>query len=315
MELALPSNIISLANKNEQRLGPILKKKGLDWSDFEGNMGLSKFIGEEYISHLFPKDRLKQYFLKAANSLFPYEKSKTTAESTDPDFQKKAELAQTFKNIGIVWFLLRPDMYHAQEEAIELMRKNNYQQLCQEDVIVGQNTYWNMYKDAILKSNADRIMPTRTMVYMHGLCKAMFFLDIDTNRQKEYQEQNGIKDKNYFFSEAQEIFSTKYRGTQGVFTPNTIRGEVVFNQAIRNGYHTLSDPTTAMALDPIYAYRNAVNDNTWTEAPHKNLSSDHKLLQYTGVGIHIPDGNEYTRDLTYLFDVSTLNSIYYSVGN
>ncbi len=181
---------------------------------------------------------------------------------------------------SVAMLLVRPDMLHIAPR-IERFIRDHYDLLNVTDVTVTPEQYWEMYKHVITSKERVYSRLTRAAVYMSQPARLMVF-------QRPETEIDGIP-------ATVDLF--RHKGKQGVEAPGTLRGDVIYNEAIRLGMHTLKDPQIAHISDPFGAYRKMMREKT--DGPHLGLT--HPLLFYTAVGVHTPDADEIDRDLA-LFD-------------
>src|SRR5207302_3001928 len=149
---------------------------------------------------------------------------------------------------------------------------------------------WTMYEHVIVSKERIYSRLTRAAVYLSRPARLMVFGRRET-------EADGIS--------AIDDFS-KFKGKQGVEASGTLRGELIYNEAMQLGFHILEDSEAAHVADPFGSYRKMMREGI--DGPHRDLK--HPLLFYTAVGIHSPDKDEIHRDLA-LFDPqgSTFNKI------
>jgi hypothetical protein len=209
-----------------------------------------------------------------------------TSEAIDCIFNDKAPAPlltaqRVTPKYGMV--LVRPDMAHIAPQ-VETFIDERFQLADVTNTVVTPEIYWEMYGDAMVSRETRQSRLTRAAVYINSLCRLIVF-------ERSETKVDGVPAADYTF---------KYlKGKQGVRQSGTLRGDLVYNGAIKANLHTLTDEQTALAVDPFGAYRKIVCGSI--ESPCHTLT--HPLLFFTGVGIHIPDFQEVQRDLT-LFNPS-----------
>jgi 2-phosphoglycerate kinase len=191
-------------------------------------------------------------------------------------------------NPGMI--LVRPEMYHNCNAFKDFLERNGFNVLFEADVELDIERYERLYEDAISIPDAQATMPTRTLVYTDSPCKLMVFAD-ERNRY-----QGALADN--FFEE--------FKGREGIYTPNTLRGDIVYQEARRLGYHELTDPVLADALDPFGAYRRIVQSPS---GPHAGYNPEDRLLKYDAVGVHVPNYHELIHDLPIICSKDQLKEI------
>lgn len=189
------------------------------------------------------------------------------------------------KKLGMV--LIRPDMTPI-NNAVEGFISSRFAITDVQDVTMTPEIYWDIYSEAIISRETRQSRFTRAAVYVNSLCRLIVFEKLDNFTPE-------IATSNQFIAEL--------KGKQGVYQPDTLRGDLVYHAAIKAGFHTLDNPSVALAVDPFGAYRKIERSTS----PHPSKSLLYPLLFFTGVGIHIPNYNEMQRDLA-LLDRSNVNN-------
>jgi hypothetical protein len=161
---------------------------------------------------------------------------------------------------------------------------------------INSDSYWHMYKNAIVLPEAQDTMPTRTIVYTGASVKIIVFHDTTLIRSFEP-----------LFADR---FSLQQKGQQGIHKAGTLRGDLVFSEAVTLGFNTLHNPVIQMACDPLGAYRHKIANYCMSAiTPHKHIRAKNQLLQYTGVGIHVPDSTEFVNDICSLLSWKQIKSL------
>lgn len=273
-ENKLPESIINLAGLN----ATVLAILGSNY--FHRSWQESQDIGQQYISGLYPD----------------YDQPKIRHNRLDfpatPQEQIRLETAKTItqeNNIGLI--LIRPEMYHIKNNFCEFLIKNGFNIVYEDPRIVDTRTYAALYNSTFDVEAAKPAWPTRTVVYVDSLSYQIIFID----------------PKNRFESLADSFF-TQYKGQEGILQRNTLRGEVVYSEAIKLGFDGLKGEELSLALDPFTALRNIVQ--LPGKQPHSHLPHNLSLLKYNAVSVHIPNATELTRHLAALNDDYQLKQIY-----
>lgn len=179
------------------------------------------------------------------------------------------------RTIGML--LIRPDMTHISPK-VETFISDRFEILDVSDITMTPDAYWAMYSDAIIGRETRQSRLTRAAVYINSVCRLMVF-----GRAEATGQDTPV---------ANQVF-TELKGKQGVAQPGTLRGDLVYTAAVSAGFHNLTSPEVALAVDPFGAYRKITQGTS--SGPYSSLT--HPLLFFTGVGIHVPDHNEMQRDL------------------
>lgn len=183
------------------------------------------------------------------------------------------------QNVGMI--LIRPDMLHVGTAFEDLLRER-FTVLDIEDVEMTSEAYWGIYRHDLYRADTMHTRLTRAAMYIGSSCRLIVYADLsnDDYNLADYSRNT-------------------LRGNQGVFTPGTLRGEIVYKAGLDLGLQLLDDETVALATDPFGAYRSM---SARPSGPHAGMR--YPLLFYTGVGVHVPDGVEITNDLPTLSNFS-----------
>lgn len=200
-------------------------------------------------------------------------------------------LMDTIAGFNPGMLLVRPDMYHHRDAFVSFLLENGFIPHYVSDVQISQPVYEQMYFDVFKRSDARPAFPNRTLIYTDSPATLIVFSD-------PTQRYGDAKLADNFFDD--------FKGKQGEPDGRTVRGKVVFDEAVRLGYHKLDNPVIAQAVDPLGSYREAVKSK---EGPHAHLPDEYKLLNYTGVGVHVPNFTEMMNDLPAICDVQQLEEI------
>lgn len=104
------------------------------------------------------------------------------------------------------------------------------------------------------------------------------------------------------------IINTGFKGKHGIYTPNTLRWDIAFNELKK--YLVSQNEFTKeanIALDPIGAYRMLARGKIDSDRCHE--IADNPLLFYSAQAVHIPNRYEINKDLGILCDEQDLEEI------
>lgn len=216
-----------------------------------------------------------------------------TSANLDDNFQIKQEaplIEKILKN-DVCLIIVRPEMTHYIDAIKDFLEERDFSTVFESTQKLDPYQYWDIYHRGITHPNARYSMATRTIVYTSSYVTAIVF--------NSPNPQNSSSSADYLFN--------KLKGNAGVYTENTLRGDLVLKEAKRLGFNNMEmDTTLALAIDPLATYRNLIKES--------HLPSD-TLLTYTSVSIHIPNQEELGRDLSVLFDKEQLKSIINNLQN
>lgn len=225
-------------------------------------------------------DDLNNREVFADSGLFPEEAIDTIFMNSSVE----SRLADSIVPPNVGALLVRPDMVHASSE-VEHFIADRFRIIFQDTVELDAHKYWDIYAPAIVGREVEATRLTRAAVYIGSPCRLMVFMNLVDEPPQ---------------ATADEVYE-RYKGKQGVYEPGTLRGDVVFSQAIMANFHRLAedtyhDPTLRQAIDPFGAYKKAVQVH--------GIGGDlpFPILRFTGVGVHVPDYNEIHSDLEVLTD-------------
>jgi len=280
--MELQENHEILQERNEE----VIEDLGVDIPRTEIDPEYSARISDEFMKYFLKPEHYKQYL-------------KSQLEKSSLEHEEKFAVAEKIAQENVSFLVLRPEMYHMVNQVEEFLSRNGYDVIgnISESRKISEDTYWNMYKEAITNPMAFESMPTRTLIYTGGPSKIIFFRDLIEERRRG--------------SNTADVFFERYKGVAGVPQPNTLRGDIVYNEAKRLGFHSLERRGNISVVDPFYVYRHVVNRGS---GPHTKLTKD-QILFYTGVSIHVPNHSEVAKDLDAIFDKEELENILKSVKN
>jgi hypothetical protein len=149
-----------------------------------------------------------------------------------------------------------------------------------------------MYSDVITNPFVFPVIPTTALMYTAG--KACIIPIIDP--MKRYLEKG---------EPLAQGFSKDFKGNPGVRDERTLRGGVIFRKALENGANDLEGENID-TIDPLKMFRFLVSQNS---PIHSKVPKEFALMNYTGLGVHVPDGNQMLRDLNVLLTDGELEKI------
>lgn len=174
--------------------------------------------------------------------------------------------------------LVRPDMFHISSKFEDFI-KQRFKIITAENVTMTQAAYWDIYRHDLYRLSTMHSRLTRAAMYIGSTCRLIVFKDAEDS------------DVNISDQVVREL-----KGSQGNPQPNTLRGEIVYKEALRLGLHDVcKNGRIQMATDPFAAYRKLSQEE---HGPHTRVG--YPLLFFTGVGVHVPNGAEIAGDLRAL---------------
>ncbi len=189
------------------------------------------------------------------------------------------------RNIGMI--LIRADMMHASAE-FERFIAERFTILHTQDVQMDPATYWNIYQHDFYRPSTMHSRLTRAAIYIGSACRLVVFQGSETDP--------AVATPDYVRG--------SLKGEQGVYRPETLRGDLVYRNAVALQMHRLDDPDVderiKLAADPFAIYRALARSGQ--EFPPRPFA--YPLLYLTGVGVHIPDSSEIGNDLSQFVDVA-----------
>lgn len=204
------------------------------------------------------------------------------------------EVVEGIVNHDVALLLVRPEMYHHHGAFHGFLDRNGFNIIYSGDRTVDYVQYSQICRGTFSIDDAKHSFPTRTAVYTNSPTKLIIFTD-----PKRRYSLKGITLADGFVNE--------FKGAAGVYQPGTLRGDVVFNEALRLGFDKLDDSVLALATDPFHTCR-YLTQLPGTH-PHSHLPKDRSLMFYNSVSVHIPNGKEIVTDLAILNTISQLNEI------
>lgn len=208
--------------------------------------------------------------------------------STMPNINISNEI--NLDDLGMI--LIRPETLGAKEKYKEFLKSLKLELLLEKDFKVCFEQYWILYHHGLKHQDSMLDFPTRTFNYIdNDVCLLVF-----TGNKNELEVQT-ISD--YLF---------RYKGKHGIYTPNTLRGDIAFNELKK--YLVSQNEFTKEAnipLDPIGAYRMLARGKIDSDRCHE--IADNPLLFYSAQAVHIPNRYEINKDLGILCDEQDLEEI------
>lgn len=208
--------------------------------------------------------------------------------STMPNRNLSSEI--NLDDLGMV--LIRPETFGAKEKYKDFLKSLKLELLLEKDFKVCFEQYWILYHHGLKHQDSVFDFPTRTFNYIdNDVCLLVF------TGNKDELETPTISD--YLF---------RYKGKHGIYTPNTLRGDIAFNELKK--YLVSKDTFTGeanIALDPIGAYRMLARGKVDSDRCHE--IADNYLLFYSAQAVHIPNRYEINKDLGILCDEQDFEKI------
>ncbi len=217
-----------------------------------------------------------------------FSEEKITAMFEGPIIRGSSSQDRIAKNIGMI--LVRPDMTHVSSE-FETYVADRFNIIHIDTVSMDTESYWHIYKHDFYRLETMHCRLTRAALYIGSDCRLIAFMDKPDAPPRQLSD----------------YVCRTLKGKQGIYQPDTIRGDTVYRNAIKLGAHKLDnsvDNRLKTAIDPFGAYRALAAVPT-----RDHVGLKYPLLFYTGVGAHVPDAAEINTDLPQLVaDVASLSS-------
>jgi hypothetical protein len=208
-------------------------------------------------------------------------------EIIEPILSPESDLgALDLSRIGLV--LIRPELLDQSTDCKDLILNKGLDILFSKTVRVNLSQYFALYPHGIAVPETYYDFPTRTLNYINHESE----LIVVCNRLNFNSSDNLT---------VSDFLSNNLKGTQGIYKPGTLRGEIAFNAinaSIDKSGNNIICPNAAVALDPIGAYRHLVDGSIPSNGVHNSVEVP--LLFYAGQGVHIPRRDEIKRDLEIL---------------
>ena len=127
-----------------------------------------------------------KYFLKPE---YYKQYLESTLQESSVEDEEKFAVAEKIAQENVSFLVLRPEMYHMRDKVENFLSKNGYDVIesITESRKISEDTYWEMYKEAITNPMAFESMPTRTLIYTGGPSKIIFFRDLIEERRRGKQ--------------------------------------------------------------------------------------------------------------------------------
>ncbi len=282
----IPSSLEQLADNNSK----ILKKYNIIRDSIISSFAKTQISGDFYLKSEFK-----------ANNIDTSPDGKFQRLGLSEVQQEKREVLSDILDFDPAMIVVRPEMFHLKNEICDFLVANDFRVNFITDKQITIKEYFQLYKEVIKNVPAlQSALPSRTMTYTNALSSIIIFSD----PQDRFTRMDQTLADGFFNS---------FKGTEGKPTKNTIRGDLVFNEALRLGFNNMSNPTISQAVDPFGAYAQII------EQPGEHwyhLKTEEKLyaLMYNGQGIHFPNSAELPRDIATLHSCETLLEILESLS-
>lgn len=278
MPSKIPKNILQLSINNRNTL----KSHKIRREKFAGNLNKSIAVGQEYLSKIFSKsgidDGIDNQIPKGIRGIAP----------------EKREIILDILKFDPELIIVRPEMYHMTRSICDFLKKNNFEIKFLIRKKISIKEYYNLYKKEIIRNsqNFRSILPSRTLAYINAKSSIIILT----------KSRYNFKKCNTHFA---DLFSVKFKGREGEKSINTIRGDIIYNEAIRLGFNKLNNRTIVAAIDPFEIYGELIKKRTGNYY-HLRTSPQNYALMYTGQGIHCSTYVELPNDLASILNLKQL---------
>jgi len=282
MNNQIPKSLISLAEKNHSRLVEI--------SSIHGNLSSIDYL----------QDRKDKYnvIMTAFNVGTSFLKSIISNNQEAFNYEVNPEVEKLIaKNPNVAMLVVRPEMYHLYGKIEEFLNSKGLEVVKMFDLEIDYQKYLRICRSSVNLEQAKYAMPTRTLVYTGGKSKIIIC--------KENELKNGQPLPNRIVMEM--------KGTGGIFSPGTIRGEVVYEEAKRLGFHELNDEYIKSAIDPFGVLKLLPEFPEFQTDLSKSLPTTESRLTYNAVAVHIPDSSEIISDLSTVLNSQQLQDLIFKL--
>jgi len=281
MSEKIPKSIEELGNNNLDTL----KSFGAEREDLVGDLDKSNKVGQEYLTDAFSKEGIDTNPDKKI--------SRGGIEEISPE--KRETVSNILKfDPGLV--IVRPEMYHVTGKICDFLKKNGFRVDFLTEKRIQIKEYFDLYKEVIRNvPDLKVILPSRTLTYTNAKSSIIVFTEM---------ESHFLETKVHLA----DLFSAKFKGREGLKAENTIRGDIVHNEALRLGFDKLEDPVVAAAVDPFAIYGEVVKGKT-ENLYHLKTTPELYTLMYTAQGIHCPSYAEMPRDLASILSLGQLSRL------
>lgn len=192
--------------------------------------------------------------------------------------------------VGLI--VVRPELYSNASVCRNLLTDAGFNIIIDRNVEITFAQYLSLYPHGLAIPESHYDFPTRSLNYINKTSQLIVFAkqtDSDDNRA------------------ATTIASVEYKGTQGTFRKNTLRGHIALKSL--EGYfddHKTIDEAS-IALDPLAAYQKLVSGEIASNGIHNSVEKP--PLFYAAQGVHVPDRDEIDRDIRVLCTLEDIEII------
>jgi hypothetical protein len=273
--LEIPTNITNLALENK-KTNSNMPKKLKDLLEYDK---IDCLTIEEKHDLIVTAFNFGDKFLENIMS----ENADGLTHSTDPEIE---EFLAKFNNIGML--IIRPEMYHISAKIENFLNQKGLDILDTFNLPINYKQYLSLYRDVVKNPKAKFSMPTRTLTYTNGESRVIICID------RSPQNYTSLPDK----------IVKDFKGVGGVLSTEkqTIRGSIIYEEAIKLGFHELLDQTIREAIDPFGVLRLIVDFPQYQTDLAKSLAIPLTRLTYNAVSVHIPDQSEISRDMSTILE-------------
>jgi hypothetical protein len=186
--------------------------------------------------------------------------------------QQRLELASEISGAGYGIIVVRPEVLHMQDHVVDFLSKNNIAMVNRISTSINSHQYAGLYSHAFLDDPKQAHVRRRAFGY------------IDRELQVLVVRH---KDPAFHNTAFMDYITDNLKGVAGRFTPNTLRGDLIYRELAPTEYE--DDKIIQYALDPLRLYRNQDIHNQYGD----NINTYLANLP----GVHIPDSSEIDKDL------------------
>lgn len=281
MSEKIPRSLEELSNNNFNTLEGL----GVKREDLVGDLDKSDKVGQEYLADSFSKEGID------TNPDNKMERGNILEINSD-----KREVVSNILKFDPGLIIVRPEMFHITGKICDFLRLNGFSVVFLTEKPIEIKEYFDLYREVIRNvPELKVILPSRTLTYTNAKSSIIVFIE---------------KESHYLDTKVHlaDLFSAKFKGREGVKAENTIRGDIVHNEALKLGFDKLDDPIIAAAVDPFAVYAEVIKGKG-KNLYHLKTTPDLYSLMYTAQGIHCPTYAELPRDFASILSLSQLSNL------
>lgn len=187
-------------------------------------------------------------------------------------------LASDVETLGLV--LIRPELRHIRSRLIKFLESNGCEVILTKEVIFDSKTTFGVYSHDVVKYQ--KAMVTRLKSLVLNVCTSEVVV--------------------FRHSDTKSLLSKQFKGVAGFYQPNTLRGDIVYNE-MKSMYY--DDPKKFhAALDPTGIMELCMDEQI---LPKLNPLQEDKI--YLHHGVHLPLKSEVIKDLGFLLTQQELRRL------